>query len=519
MAIVDKFGKPMKVNVEALSKELARPSLTGIRQAWGTGAVSNGLTPQRLASILRAAEMGDHHAYLSLAEEMEERDAHYGSVLRTRKLAVSGLDIVVESASDDPYDIALADAVREQVTRAEFGDAVDDLLDGLGKGYSAVEIIWQRGEFWQPNFVWRDPRFFRFDRETGTELRLLDELDMMNGIPLDKYRWITHIPKIKSGLTVRSGLARMAAIAYMCKTWTLKDWMAFADVFGLPLRVGKFGRGATDDEIDTLINAISNIASDAGAVIPESMNIEFVEASKSAGGGTGIFKELADYLDAQLSKAVIGQTMTSDNGSSQAQANVHNEVRLDIVKADAKQLTSTLNRDFVTAFIDINYGVQQHYPRVFVYVPDNEDLALLVTALEKLVPLGLEVEQSVIRDKFGLPDPDRDAAGNAKGKLLGAPVVSSVGATATNHATALNASQTTPIDEIDALIDDSLSDWEKVMSPIIDPITALANNSTDYESFLVKLTGLMATIEPKELVESLALATFKARGLGDKVNG
>jgi phage gp29-like protein len=517
--ILDQFGKPMKVTAAALSKELARPSLTGIRQAWGAGAVSNGLTPQRLAAILRAADSGDHHAYLSLAEEMEERDAHYGSVLRTRKLAVSGLDIVVESASDDPRDIALADAVREQVTSAEFGDAVDDLLDGLGKGYSAVEIIWQRGEFWQPTFKWRDPRFFRFDRETGTELRLLDEADMINGVALEKYRWITHIPKLKSGLTVRSGLARMAAIAYMCKTWTIKDWMTFADVFGLPLRVGKYGRGATDDEIDTLITAISNIASDAGAVIPESMNIEFVEAAKSSGGGTGVFKELADYLDGQTSKAVIGQTMTSDNGSSQAQANVHNEVRLDIVKSDAKQLTSTLNRDFVPAFVDINYGVPKHYPRVFVYVPDNEDLALLVTALEKLVPLGLEVEQSVIRDKFGLPDPDRDSGGNAKGKLLGAPVAGNVQPTAANHATALNTSQSEVSDELDLLAEDALGGWERVMTPVISPIEALVANSASYKDFLTGLTELTRTTDATALIESLALATFKARGLGDGSHG
>lgn len=508
MAIVDQFGKPIKR--ANLSKELARSSLTGVRHTWGTATVSNGLTPQRLAAILQAADTGDHYAYLSLAEEMEERDAHYGSVLRTRKLAVSGLDITVESASDDPRDLALADAVREQVIKAEFSDAVDDLLDALGKGYSVVEIIWQRGEFWQPEFKWRDPHFFMWDIETGTELRLLDEADMLNGIALEKHKFIVHVPKIKSGLPVRSGMARLSAISYMCKTWTLKDWMAFADVFGLPLRVGKYGRGATDDEIDTLVTAISNIASDAGAVIPESMMIEFVQAS-TTGGGTGIFKELAEYLDRQISKAVLGQTMTSDDGSSQAQANVHNEVRLDIVKSDAKQLSSTLNRHFVKSFIDLNYGEQKHYPRVCVYVPDNEDLALLVTALEKLVPLGLEVEQSVIRDKFGLPDP-------AQGKLLSVQNQTSEDLKTSQvsvNQTALNRSESSTADEVDVLVDDALTDWERVITPVINPIEELVMKSASYDEFLKSLSGLMDTIDPVELIESLALATFKARGLGD----
>jgi phage gp29-like protein len=509
MAIIDTNGNPIKTKTKELTQELARPSLMGVRNAWGHGTVSNGLTPERLAQILRAADSGDHHAYLTLAEEMEERDAHYGSVLRTRKLAVSGLQIIVEAASDDEHDIALADALREQIEKPEFSNAVDDLLDGLAKGYSVVEIVWQRGQFWQPQFAWRDPRFFQFDKETGSELRLIDEVDMVNGLPLPKYRFMTHIPKMKSGLTVRSGLARMAAIAYLCKCWTLKDWMSFVDLYGLPLRVGKFGRGATEQEIDTLITAISNIASDAGAVIPESMQLEFVEAAKASGGGTGVFLEIASYLDAQLSKAVLGQTMTTDNGSSQSQANVHNEVRLDILKADAVQLGNTLQRDFAIPFIDINHGVQPRYPRIVVYVPDNEDLALLITALEKLVPLGLEVEQSVIRDKFGLPDPVKNG-----GKLLrvqAAPVA------AVNHAVALNAvgQIAADNDEIDELVDESLKDWEKLMSPVINPIEELAANSSDYESFLIGLVELTKTTDPTALVESLALATFKARGMGD----
>ncbi|MFP3490946.1 DUF935 family protein, partial [Staphylococcus sp. SIMBA_130] len=77
------------------------------------------------------AENNDGHDYLTLAEEMEEREPHYASVLGTRKRAVSGLDVVVESASDDPADVRLADAVRDLVRDAVFGDLIEDLLDAL----------------------------------------------------------------------------------------------------------------------------------------------------------------------------------------------------------------------------------------------------------------------------------------------------------------------------------------------------------------------------------------------------
>jgi phage gp29-like protein len=98
--ILDQHGRP--VRRQMLDKQIAAPSLTGLRSLWNFGEVTNGLTPVGLARVLRSAAEGDHEAYLTLAEEMEERDPHYASVLGTRKRAVSGLPVVVEAASDDP---------------------------------------------------------------------------------------------------------------------------------------------------------------------------------------------------------------------------------------------------------------------------------------------------------------------------------------------------------------------------------------------------------------------------------
>ncbi|MEZ5571187.1 MAG: DUF935 domain-containing protein [Halioglobus sp.] len=442
-----------QVSTKNLTQEIARPSLTGLRQVWTPSVVANGLTPQRLACILRDAEVGQHHEQLELAEAMEERDAHYGSVLRTRRLAIQGLEITVESYSDDDRDIEIADLLRDVIRRPEFDELLDDLTDALGKGYAAVLIDWQMGKTWRPTYRWCDPRWFVWDQVSGRELRLRDEVDPTNGVELVPRRWIVHVPRIKSGLPSRSGLARLAAVAYMCKSWTLKDWMSFADTYGLPLRVGKYGPGASKEDINTLVSAVANIASDAGAVIPESMMIEFVQASQGTAGSNGMFEGLAKYLDAQISKAVLGHSGSSDStpgklgGDDQA-----SEVRLDILKADAKQLAATLNRDLVRPLIDLNFGEQENYPQICIPVPEPEDTNLLVTALEKLVPLGFEVEQSVIRDKLGLPDPEMDDNGKPVGRLF-TPQKTSVQppATAENRATALNRATTEP-DELDGLV-------------------------------------------------------------------
>jgi phage gp29-like protein len=406
--ILDQYGRP--VRRQMLDKQIAAPSLTGLRSLWNFGEVTNGLTPIWLARVLRSAAEGDHEAYLTLAEEMEERDPHYASVLGTRKRAVSGLPVVVEAASDDPGDVKLADMVRLLFKRRGIRALLQDLMDSVGKGYSVVEIMWSRkASPWMPvAYEWRDPRFFQFDQATRREVRLRDESDMLNGLALEPYKFLVHNPRLKSGLPIRGGLARLSAWSWMFKTFGIKDWMAFSEVFGMPLRLGKYPSGETPENVDILRMAVANLGTDASAVIPEGMKIEFQELANTTGGAE-LFERMARFFDAQISKAVLGQTMTTDDGSSRSQAEVHNEVRKDLRDADADQLEETLERDLVIPFITLNWGPQQNYPSVYLREPESADVKLLTEALNILVPLGLRVETSEVRDKLGFSDPAPDA--------------------------------------------------------------------------------------------------------------
>lgn len=526
--LVDRYGNPIELNV--LTESIGRPTLTGIRSVWAQTPIAGNLTPTRLAQILIDADTNEPRYYLTLAEEMEEREPHYASVLGTRKRAISGLPVSVEAASDDAGDVKLADAVRELTRAPAFGDMVDDALDALGKGYSAVEIMWNRGAQWTIDRYERiDPRFFRFDMETLSQLRLLDDEHIM-GTPLPPYKFIVHKPKLKSGLPVRGGLARLASAAYLCKAFTLTDWMAFAEVFGMPLRLGRYGPNPTQEDINTLITAVANIGTDAAAILPDSMRIEFQEAAK-ASGGDKLFLALADWLDRQTSKAVLGQTSTSDAqsvGLGSNTASVHDEVRGDILASDARQLENTLNRDLVRPYIDLNYGPQKAYPRVCLPIVEPEDLALLADALQKLVPLGLRVGVSTVRDKFGLPDPDDDEDVLKPAATPAAPAAAAPPPAANSAASvraaiaagvrqALNAAQAKvpTADDIDALADAALADWEPLIGPLVDPIQQLAENAATPEEFKAGLAKLIEQTDAGALIQSIATATFKARGLGD----
>ena len=125
---------------------------------------------------------------------------------------------------------------------------------------------------------------------------------------------------------------------------------------------------------ERLLQAVANIGTDAAAIIPESMLIEFTEARQT--GSVELYQSFCQYLDAQVSKAVLGQTLTTEipqGAGSRAAAEVHDTVRRDIMSADARRLAATLNRDLVKPIVDLNLGPREHYPRLALGMADDAD--------------------------------------------------------------------------------------------------------------------------------------------------
>lgn len=404
--LVDQWGLPIRSQV--LTKEIAAPTLAGVRSPI-TGYPGDGMTPDRLAVILREADAGDPLRYLELAETIEERDPHYVAVLGTRKRGVSQLSITVDAASDNAADIAMADMVREWLDRDELADDLFDILDAIGKGYSFTEIIWDTSEGqWRPGRLeWRDPRWFRPSRhDLATPLMIGD-----NGeeTPLPGGKFIRAVIRAKSGLPVRSGIARVAVWMWLFKAYTGRDWTIFTQTYGQPIRIGKYGQGATKGDRDTLYRAVANIAGDCAAIIPDGMLIEFVE-SKSIGASSDLYEKRSDWLDRQVSKLVLGQTTTTDAVSGgHAVAQEHRLVQEDIERADAKSLSAILNRDLVRVWIDLECGPQARYPRLRIGREEQRDVQMVVDAVTRLVPLGLRVQATEMADLLGLSDPDKGA--------------------------------------------------------------------------------------------------------------
>lgn len=406
LILTDRWGNPVQRG--NLTAEVGGPTTTGVRSPL-SGYPGDGLNPLRLAEILRAADHGEPVRYMELAEVIEERDPHFLGVIGTRKRAVSQLDISVEPASEDAHDVKLADMVRDWLKRDELQQEIFHVLDCISKGYSGTEIIWDTSErqYLPKELKYRDPRIFRFNRRDLTTPMMISDTGREELLPAFKFIF-ADIPA-KSGLPLRSGLARVAMWGWMFKAFTARDWAIFTQTYGQPLRVGKWQSGASDKDKDTLFRAVANIAGDCAAIIPDSMSIDFIE-SKSIGASGDLFQKRVDHLDQQISKAVLGQTATTDAiAGGHAVGREHRLVQEDIETADAMSLAAILNRDLIRPWIQLEHGPQKRYPRLKIARAKTEDLDRLATAVDKMVRLGMEIEEGEVRNRFGFAQPKAGA--------------------------------------------------------------------------------------------------------------
>lgn len=502
---------------EVLTQAVAGPTVGGVRNVL-PGYPADGLTPQRVAIIMREADGGNPLRYLELAEIVEERDLHYVGVLGTRKRSVAQLAIQVDAASDAPEHVEHANTIRTWLNRDELQEELFHQLDAIGKGISYLEIIWDTSSGqWQPaRLEWRDPRWFTFDRIDGrTPLLRTDAGD----VPLDPFKYIVTTIAAKSGLPIRSGLARLACWSWMFKGFTLRDWAIFTQTYGQPIRVGKYGPGATELEKDILFRAVANIAGDCAAIVPDSMLIEFVEV-KAADKGGDLYRTRADWLDQQISKGVLGQTATTDAiAGGHAVGQEHRQVQEDIERADAKAISAVLNRDLVKPWIDLQFGPQKAYPRLKVGREDVKDIAKTADALVKLVPLGIKVQASDARDMLGFGDPDagadvlRPVAPPAPAEPP-IPPKPSPG----NLPPALQAAfdAAAAPDAVDAAIAGMLAGqgWENLVTPVIDGLEQQLAAATSLAEAQQILAEQLATMDVSLMAEQLARAVFAARLAG-----
>lgn len=407
VAILDQFGQPIE------TAELTEQQTSKIASLTSSFALhpSRGLTPARLARILEDAERGDLVGQCDLFDDLEEKDGHIFAEMSKRRRALLTLDWSIEPPRNaTAQEKRTAEGVAEMIAEMQIEEIILNMSDAIGKSYACLEYDWrvEGRDKWIEAATLQPQRWFQLppNNPYTDELRLRN--NTVEGEALDPFGWIVHIHKARPGYLARAALGRILSWPFIFKNYSVRDLAEFLEIYGLPLRLGTYRSGASDKEKATLLRAVVNIGHAAAGIVPEGMGIDFKEAAK---GAAGPFQAMIDWCERTQSKAILGQTLTAEaksTGLGSNLAEVHNEVRHDLLISDAKQIGATLTRDLCYPLAALNFAATPgRGPRFVFDTREAEDLQKYAKALPGLSRV-MRIPAKWAHERLRIPEAEND---------------------------------------------------------------------------------------------------------------
>jgi len=329
-------------------------------------ALSHTMTVDRVLGAFRAAEQGDPTDLFSIYRDILLGHAHTQNLVSQRKLNVltKALNIVPEDAKN-PEDVRAA-AAAKILTRVPGWSrvALNHLLNGHIYPVSVLEQCYglapanALGVRFRPvEFVpvpyhlldWTDGQLMLWDADTTHGQRLGTKQPPTAGRHMiHRGHLLTHIPDNWGGPL------RAALFWWLFATMSRDWWVRFLDRMGIPLMVGKYDT-ADEGSKKTLTSAFAAAKKLFGLVISNETDVQFHEVNTTGHGEA--FRALQEFANGELSKLILGQTMTvtaQAGGLGGAQASVQENVQASIEAWDLTALAETVNAEIIGFFLRVN---------------------------------------------------------------------------------------------------------------------------------------------------------------------
>ncbi|MRI64541.1 DUF935 family protein [Ornithobacterium rhinotracheale] len=182
---------------------------------------------------------------------------------------------------------------------------------------------------------------------------LLKDWDATEGIDIREVSDVLLMAQFYSPI----GLLEKAAVYCILKRHSWGSWDEFEELFGIPIRIAKIA-----SQSDAVKNEVAGWLEEMGSapygVFPIGTEVDIKENSKS--DAFQVFYRKIEALDKELSKLVLHQTMTTENGSSRAQGGVHENTLKEVIYADNKKMLAFLNNKLIPAMRNLGYAIPEN---------------------------------------------------------------------------------------------------------------------------------------------------------------
>lgn len=426
-------------------------------------------------------------------------DAHIGGCIDSRK---SGTKRLLNNIKCQNERSKIYAALSSWIKDIDLYALIDDILNAPLYGYQPIEIMWERtGSLILPSALVAKPQeWFCFDTNNNFRLKGSGKSVI---VPPNKFL----LPRNKPSYTNPYGepvLSRAFWEHVFIKSGR-KFWLYFVEKYAMPHIWATHSRSASDDEINKLLRVLGDMVQDAVAAIPEGTQIEYKESS-SKGDSNAIYDTFVNRCERNISKAILGQTLTTDVGDtgSYAASKTHSDVRQDIIDSDKMLVENTVNKLF-KLINEINFN-DTDCPTFELYAQEDVDKSLAERD-KMLSDTGVRFTKGYFIRTYGFKDDEIEIK---EPQTDVQPFASSKNGTIVNTGNHTSDYQAALDDAACQITDDELEGLCKdIVLPVID-----FYKKGDIAGALENLSSVYPMMSSQELEDKLTKVIFAAEMLG-----
>ena len=329
-------------------------------------------------------------------------DAHVGSVTDSRKAGVLTQEWKIERGKANSRRHGFIESVFAGL---DVYRIITEILDAPLYGYKPLEIVWEKrdGLIAPMDVVGKPPEWFNFSPENELLFRSKENA---NGEPVPPLKFLLaqNDPSYENPYGKRVLARCFWPVTF--KRGGYKFWAMFLEKYGMPLLVGTYPSGTDEPKINEMLSMLEDMIQDAVAVMPEGSQVTSIETSSSA--GTRSYREFLAFGNMEISKAILGQTLTTEmqSSGSYAAAQTHFAVRHEIVESDKRIVEGTMN-GLICFLYELNFGADEPKP-VFMLYEQKEVQKDRAERDKTLSQTGVRFTKEYYTREYDLRDEDFD---------------------------------------------------------------------------------------------------------------
>lgn len=346
--------------------------------------------------------------------------------LTALKLIRLSSGIEIEPASDDAADMEVADFVAdvledirnpEKRTKQSFGDVVYSMMGALEIGWSLQEKVYRivrdgrwKGKIGYSAIKSKNPKYFNLsvDDFDNLESVVATSAPIYNRkLPKDKFLVYSFMKRYENIF----GTSRIRALYqyWWVKQVMLRAMGVYMEKYGIPLPVGTYPKKWSTTLQDRMLKALKLLRFEHAVILPDGSTIDFKEVS---GKGSEAFLAIIEKSDTQIAKLIMGQTLTSGQGSEGKGSYSLGKVQFSILELYLNYLANDLSDKpldaLITDIVDYNFNGVSKYPRASFKSLGTEDLTANVSTFINAASNGMvtatDEDEQRIREILKFPN-------------------------------------------------------------------------------------------------------------------